>query len=236
MARSAADAGLLLTAMAGTDQHDPVTQAGLPVPRRGYPTRPAKGRRPFAGMRFGVAASEVDELPASLGRLFDRFEREMEQLGARLVRVQLPAAPLSIKTLAGDLGEVGVYHSQFVDRSGRYDPVIQSLVTASIAASRARGMGDYVRLNQERVAFQHRYNEMFTQHSLTALLLPAVNVDGAARLAFAGVTTFSGGPIGEVGFANATGVPVLTTPVGRSSLRASPSACRSRAGRGRRSS
>lgn len=224
MARSAADASLLLSYLAGYDPHDPITLTAPTLAQTAYPTQPSMARKPYAGLRFGVVTAAVEQLPAATAKVMARFLKQVQQLGGTLVDVTLPAGANggSAKTNVSTLGETGVYHSQFLSRTGRYGPVYQAVVSASVAASQAATVGDTMRYAQGRVRFAHGYNKLFVQHRLTALLLPTTYADGPMRSDVAGVTILSDGPLGEVGFANAAGVPVVNTPVGRSGATGMP--------------
>jgi aspartyl-tRNA(Asn)/glutamyl-tRNA(Gln) amidotransferase subunit A len=93
MARTPADAALLLEAIAGVDDADPAT---LDVPLgdlRG------ELRRGLGGLTVGVCADlHLIPLAPDVRDVFDRTVRSLESAGARLVEVSLPEAPLVYPT------------------------------------------------------------------------------------------------------------------------------------------
>ncbi|CAB4698591.1 unannotated protein [freshwater metagenome] len=225
MARSAADVSLLLSYLAGHDQHDPATLSAPVVPRSAYPTMASKSRKPYAGMRFGVVRADVDGLPAATAEIFARFLTEVRELGGTLVDVALPANPTGQggTTMLAEICETGVYHSQFLPGStGKYRLEYQAILTAAIALQRTLSVGDYLRYEQDRVRFQHEYNAMFVADRLTAILVPGSSTDGASRADLAGVTVLSGSVPGNVTWANWSGAPAICTPAGLSAATGMP--------------
>ena len=225
MARSAADCALLLSAMAGADQDDPATLAALAPPAAGYPYAPSRSKTPFAGMTFGVPSDARDGLPAATATLFDRFLDEVRTLGARTKAVTLPPLPAGqagVIGAASGLGETGIYHQQFLPRStGRYREVTQAVVDASIAAQ-ALPVSGYLDAMRDRTRYMHDLNRMFEREGVTCIVYPATTSDGPRRSDIAGLTILSDGPIGNMAWAGNAGVPVLTTPVGRSAATGMP--------------
>lgn len=212
MARSAADASLLLSYMAGVDAHDPTTSVGPPVPAQGYPLAAQGGTSPLAGRRFGISRKEIEKLPGSLGTLFAEFTDTVVALGGTLVDVTMPTYPAAL--LTGDMAEAGNYHQQFSDRIGLYNPARALFVGAAIA-SMAVPVADYMVLAHNRLRYQHDYNRMLSEHNLDAILVPGARVDGSKRSEIAGISLFDG-VTADVSWANYTGAPVVTTPAGRS--------------------
>jgi len=224
MARSAADCALLLTAMAGADEDDPSTLAAPDVPSGGYPHTPTKGRRPFAGRTFGVVQGAAATLPAATATLLERFLDDLRALGATIKEVVIPDLPTStIPGLsAASLAETGVYHEQFLPGStGRYGEAAHAVVAASIAAQ-ALPVSGYITSLRDRTRFVHEYNALFEREGLTCIVGPVSTVDGATRNEIAGLTILSGGPIGDTAWGSASGMPIVTTPVGRSEATGMP--------------
>jgi aspartyl-tRNA(Asn)/glutamyl-tRNA(Gln) amidotransferase subunit A len=90
LTRTVADAALLAETIAGADPND-ATAAPLDVPRF---TRVAPSA---SGLRVGVPQSLIgDGVDAEVSALFDRSLAELEQLGARLVDIDLPHASWAI--------------------------------------------------------------------------------------------------------------------------------------------
>ncbi|MFC9518706.1 amidase [Nocardiaceae bacterium NPDC056970] len=218
MARSIADASLLLGHMAGADPNFPATYAAPAVPVEGYPLAAKGGAQPLAGKRFGVARRSVDALPATLGTLFGEFVDLVRRLGGSVVDISLPIAAPDL--LTGDSAEMGSYHRQFADRLGNYRIDNGATVAGALAALAVPSI-DYMTAARNRMVYQHDYNRMFTDNDLDAVLVPGSKMDGAKRLEIAGVSVF-GGTTGDVRWANLTGTPVVCTPAGRSSATGLP--------------
>lgn len=218
MARSIADASLLLGHMAGADPNFPATYAAPAVPVEGYPLAAKGGAQPLAGKRFGVARRSVDALPATLGTLFGEFVDLVRRLGGSVVDISLPIAAPDL--LTGDSAEMGSYHRQFADRLGNYRIDNGATVAGALAALAVPSI-DYMTAARNRMVYQHDYNRMFADNDLDAVLVPGSKMDGAKRLEIAGVSVF-GGTTGDVRWANLTGTPVVCTPAGRSSATGLP--------------
>ncbi|MFD6896369.1 amidase [Rhodococcus sp. NPDC060086] len=215
MGRSLADASLMLSILATVDADDPITALGPPVPAGGYPLTAKGGSSPLAGVRLGLPPSE---LPPPLQTLFDDTIQVARSLGAQIVPVVMPPTPTSLVT--GDVVEMGSYHRQFADRIGLYRPErVPSVGTA--VASLAVPVVDYLMLERDRLRYQVDYNRLFVDSDLDAVLIPGTRVDGAQREEFLGVSVTEG-VMGDVKWANYSGAPVVTLPVGRSSATGMP--------------
>jgi aspartyl-tRNA(Asn)/glutamyl-tRNA(Gln) amidotransferase subunit A len=215
MGRSLADASLMLSTLATVDANDPITALGPPVPAGGYPLTARGGSSPLAGVRLGLPPSE---LPPPLQTLFDDTVQVARSLGAEIVPVVMPPTPNSLVT--GDIVEMGSYHRQFTDRIGLYRPErVPSVGTA--VASLAVPVVDYLMLERDRLRYQADYNRLFVDNDLDAVMIPGTRVDGAQRQEFLGVSVTEG-VMGEVKWANYSGAPVVTFPVGRSSATGMP--------------
>jgi aspartyl-tRNA(Asn)/glutamyl-tRNA(Gln) amidotransferase subunit A len=225
MGRSAADASLLLSYMAGHDMNDPATLSAPSIAQSRYPTTPTPGSTPFAGKRFGVVSGDVASLPGATAAVFARFLTEVQSLGGKLVDIALPAPPTAGTTSTGqaELAEAGLYHKQFAPGStGRYRAEYQAVIAASIAAQQAIGIGEYLAFEQDRVRFMHEYNGLFATHRLTCIVVPGTTVDGATRKQLAGLTFLSGSVPGDVQWANYAGAPAMCTPAGLSAATGMP--------------
>ncbi|MGN5235864.1 MULTISPECIES: amidase family protein [unclassified Rhodococcus (in: high G+C Gram-positive bacteria)] len=209
MGRSVADASLMLSILATVDVDDPITALGPAVPAGGYPLTAKGGASPLAGIRLGLPPSD---LPPPLQTLFDDAVQLARSLGAEVVPVVMPPTPTSLAT--GDVVEMGSYHRQFADRIGLYRPERVSSVGTAVA-SLAVPVVDYLMLERDRLRYQYDYNKLFADNDLDAVMIPGTKVDGARREEFLGVSVTEGAP-GEVKWANYSGAPVVTLPVGRS--------------------
>lgn len=218
MARSLADASMLLGVLVGSDPRDPLTAAGPDVPAGGYPLVAQGGALPLRGRRFGVPDSAYDDLPEALAAMFDDFLEGVRALGAETVPVRMPELPSSL--LTGDRVEAGAYHQQFADRVGLYRPDVASAVARAVAAL-ALPAGDYFAFERDRLRYQSEYNRMFADQGLDVIAVPGARVDGPDRGTFAGISVFEG-VTGDVRWANYTGAPVVALPVGRSAVTGMP--------------
>jgi aspartyl-tRNA(Asn)/glutamyl-tRNA(Gln) amidotransferase subunit A len=218
MARSAADVGLLLSSMAGPDEQDPASLAPPAGPGQ-YPLRPRPGSRPLTGARIGVPAGTADGLPAATAVLWEAFLRDLERLGARLVPFIAPGGEPSI---LGAVVEIWSYHQQFGPTAlPRYTPEVAALLTASRAAAQTPS-SDYIDYQRARTRFATAWRDLLEGRDLAAVVKPGSTMDGATRDQATGFTLFGGSVNGDYYWADAAGLPVVTTPVGRSAATGMP--------------
>jgi aspartyl-tRNA(Asn)/glutamyl-tRNA(Gln) amidotransferase subunit A len=93
LALSAADAALVLQAMAGFDPRDS-TSVEMPVPDYS-----AALTQPIAGLKIGLVKEFFEKgLDAANGKLVRDALTAYEKLGAKLIEVSLPSLPLSVPT------------------------------------------------------------------------------------------------------------------------------------------
>jgi len=100
LARSAADAALVLSAMAGFDERDS-TSVDRPV--ENYMAEldrlpdGASAATPLQGLRIGIAPEHFGEgLSADVGEALEQALAQFERLGAKRVNIELPHSPLSV--------------------------------------------------------------------------------------------------------------------------------------------
>lgn len=214
MGRSLADTALLLSFMAGPDQHDPVTAAAPPAESL-YPILPPAGGKPLAGTVFGVVS--VD-LPAELGRLFEEFLRVITELGGELREVRLPEESEALAN--GGAVELGTYHRQWADRVAELRPSSVPVVGMGLAALAAPD-SEYLDFIRARTEYQHAYNRMFAEHGLTAIVVPGAANDGLERAEAAAMSLLDADRV-PVAWANYTGAPAVALPAGRSAVTGMP--------------
>lgn len=218
MARSAADVALLLDHIAEPDPRDPASLAPPPRPAT-YLCAPTPGPRPLAGLRLGVPDGAADSLPAGTARLWASYLGEVRDLGATVVGFAAPATEPSILSA---LGEAWAYHQQFGPAAlARYTPEVAALVVAARAAAESP-TGDYIDYQRQRMRYANAWRETLAGLRLTAVLKPGSSVDGATRDQTTGLTIFTGSVSGDYGWADAAGLPVAMTPVGRSASTGMP--------------
>ncbi|MBF6352558.1 amidase [Nocardia flavorosea] len=215
MARSIADAALLLSALTGTDPNDPATATASAVPQGGYPLTATGGTTPLAGQVFGVDRKTMDQLPAALGVLMSGFLDLVVRLGGRLRDITMPELP---GTLLDDSVEIGRYHHQWIDRLGLYQPASAAMVTSGLAAL-AAPIEIYLTFERERLRYQHNYNRLLIENDLAAVILPTVTNDRQERRNTPPDPLDTSPP--TIG-ANYCGAPVVALPIGRSAATGLP--------------
>ena len=214
MARSIADAALLLSALTGSDPNDP-TSATATMPAGGYPLAASGAASPLAGRTIGVDRQSMDQLPAALGTLMSGFLDLITGLGGRLRDIRIPEPP---SHHFGDTGEVGRYHRQWIDRLGLYEPTSMVVVGGALAAL-AEPIEVYLSFEQERLRFRHEYNRTLLDNGLDAVVLPTVLNERPDRHNDLSNALDTDAP---TQWANYCGAPVLALPVGRSAATGLP--------------
>lgn len=215
MARSIADAALLLSALVGADPNDPATATATSVPRDGYPLTATGGTAPLAGQMFGVDRISMDQLPAPLGALMSGLLDLIVRLGGRLRDITMPALP---GIILDDNLEVGRYHQQWIDRMGLYQPASAMTVSTGLAAL-AAPIEVYLAFERDRLRYQHDYNRILIENGLVAVIRPTVVNDRQERSNTPPDPLDTSKP--AIG-ANYCGAPALALPVGRSAATGLP--------------
>lgn len=174
IARTAADASLLLDAMAGPDPRDPATAARRHVGR--FPTQARPGPKPLDGVRIGVPRLLEGYLSAGVAEVFARFQDELRQLGAELVAYERPDNPLNDDLGEGAgwrtvlMAEARAIHAQFADRADLYRDEFQALTGLF-----EQGMGtaiDYVKAQMKRGELVRDWRFVFDEYHLDAVVEP----------------------------------------------------------------
>jgi amidase len=154
IARSAADAGLLLQAIAGSDPADP-TALQAPVPNY-----LAAATQRIENLRIGIDAEwnedDVDDITRSVVAAATVTFRS---LGAEIVGVSVPdPSQVIVDWVANCAVEAAVAHeSIFADHRKDYGPVLASV----IANGHAIAGTDYQRILLRRMEFRGRMNALF---------------------------------------------------------------------------
>lgn len=211
MARSVADAALLLSAMAGVPEVTPLYPPPAPLPP--LPLAARERGRPLDGVVCattgrGGGLPFDDEVVAG----FDAARRACEALGARVVDLPAPWA-VDDDLSAVLLTETWSYHERFVARADRYRPAIAEMMEA------ARGHRDalaYLAAQGRRVEGAAAWEAWFASHGVDVLLEPTLPVVPPVR-----GTGYERGHAGGEGdplialsaMWNMTGMPVVTLPV-----------------------
>jgi amidase len=208
MARSAADAGALLGAIAGRDPNDP-TAVLDPVPDY----LAAVGRH-VRGLRVGIdpAWNGDDVAPATQAVLAEAAE-VFRALGGTIVDVKFPDVTQAIADWAPNCAvEAAVAHAAtYPARKDDYGPVLASVIEAGRALSGV----DYQRILLRRLDLRGRVAALFT--SIDLLLTP---VHPFAPLTLATIRTLGEQPELVAGLQrytcpfDMTGHPTITLPGG----------------------
>ncbi|MET7324539.1 amidase [Streptomyces sp. NPDC005549] len=209
--RTVEDAALVLDTLAGHDPRDP---ASLTAPAARY--RP-DADTDLSGLRVGVPRTyyfdRVDpEVEAAVRGAIDR----LEELGARLVEVEIPMTRYIQATQWGLMvPEATAYH----ERTLRTVPELyQADVRILLEAGELMPAGDYLRAQRARTLMRREWAAMFREVDLIA----APSVPATAVRAGQETITWADGTVEGVSDAyvrlsspaNITGVPSLSLPVG----------------------
>lgn len=149
LARSVADAALLLQAMAGWDESDPAAQPGRAIPD----FTAALDAGALAGARLGVLR-DMTGFDAATDRLFEQALRKLRATGAELVDVELRLPP------GFDEDSDTVLLHEFHDGIGRY------LVQRGAAITTLEGLIAFNREHADR-EMPHFGQEIFEQAAAT---------------------------------------------------------------------
>lgn len=166
LTRTAADAALMLSVIAGYDGADPSTSL------RPVDNYQAALRDDLKGVRIGIARPpyEVDPTP-EISQLIDESEAQLKMLGADIVDISLP--PLDVLNSMRRvimLGETAARHQDFVEKSlASYNPQTMARMHAGFLVSAV----DYVRAATWRsTALRNFVEAVFAQ--IDILHLPAM--------------------------------------------------------------
>lgn len=211
MARSVQDVAILLEALSGYDADDPTSV-----------DRPAEEARPrvrsVEGLRIGLPSNYFDEgyQADSVRAAAEAAARQLEAVGARLVRVELPHSELYEATGFTILSaEASAVHAQRVRRA-------PDLFTDDVRWSLEAGMAilatDYISALRTRTRIQQGWKQLLAEVDLVL----APTVPGTAVVADAPVYQV-GDSVVPAGFAyvrsalpaSLTGLPALSLPYGQ---------------------
>jgi aspartyl-tRNA(Asn)/glutamyl-tRNA(Gln) amidotransferase subunit A len=217
MARSVADASLMLSALAGEDPADPSTDVADKPPAR-YPTLPRPSARPLSGTRIGLPTG-LGTPDAGPGEILARTCDELRALGATVLDVAPPANPFdpNLGPLQFYTDALSYHRHWFPSQAASYKPPAAQMLTL-IQAQNLSAL-EYLQLHRERAAYQAAWKATLSEQRLDAVALlvsladpparnnplvasPASNPENAKLLTF----IFS-----YLGF------PVVTVPAGKSS-------------------
>ncbi len=145
LGRSIDDAATLVAAMSGADRSDPDC-SGPPF------LSDARPLPSLDGVRVATAEALIDiDLDAGVGKVYDRALDTLEQLGAEIIEIDLPAASSILEAFGPlQMAEAHHVHSRsmklFPERAGQYGDDVRSRLEAAAGVS----IGDYLSAQQER--------------------------------------------------------------------------------------
>jgi amidase len=162
MARSAADAGALLSAIAGSDPRDP-TAVLDPVP-----DYLAASRQGVRGLRIATAAAWSEDIHPATQAVMSQAAEVFRTLGATISDVKFPDVTQAIADWVPNCAvEAAVAHqATYPERRSEYGPVLASV----IEAGRALSGTDYQKILLRRLDLRGRVAAVF--RTIDLLLIP----------------------------------------------------------------
>jgi len=208
LTRSAADAGIVLQAIAGADPHDATTR-GEPVP-----DMLAGLARGVRGVRIGHDPRPQDDVDPDVSAAVAAAVRVLGELGAELVEVELPDVDPHVSSWAilCTAEAVLAHAATYPSRRAEYGPWFQTWLDIGAGVSGA----DYARAHLVRLECVERYRRALA--GVDVLACPSMPIP-----AFPVTDALQYGPIGDWGGANLQrftvptdydGAPTLSLPCG----------------------
>jgi Asp-tRNA(Asn)/Glu-tRNA(Gln) amidotransferase A subunit family amidase len=157
MARSAAECGLVLQAIAGADAHD-ASVAG----KRFRPLDPASARERLAQVRIGYAGEEIEHLSTETARaaLLGGVD-EMRRLVPRFVEARLPAEVPYGPMVATVFGAEGATAFAELIQSDRFEEMPDAKQKAGLRAALEIKARDYLQAMRLRTILMARMRDLF---------------------------------------------------------------------------
>ncbi len=208
MARSAADCGLMLAAIAGADPDDPTALAAA------VPDYLAGDSRRLDGFTVGIdEAYALPDLDAPVADTLADALRVLAGAGARVVPVRMPAVDEVVQGWVAHCGvEAAVAHAAtYPARRAEYGPMLAGLLDTGLALSGA----DYQRILLARAAFTGRFDALMAQVDL--LITPVMPFAGPSVARIAGLRQEPGYRLRLSRFTapfDMSGHPTITLPSG----------------------
>jgi len=204
LARSAADCGMVLAAIAG---HDPKDPSSLPREEAAF-AYPAAGAAPRK-LRVGWIAEQMKDAQPGVVAAADAARKALEAAGAHVTDVKLPEGPW--EAAAGVIVSVECA-SAFDDliSSGRCLELTDPLGKIGGFVSRQISGADYLRAQRARAVLQRGMAEMFRTYDVIA----SASENSVAPKLSANLETDlpSADPLGAIG--NLCGLPAISVPCG----------------------
>jgi aspartyl-tRNA(Asn)/glutamyl-tRNA(Gln) amidotransferase subunit A len=212
MARSLADASVLLEAMADGGA-DTTPLMPPPAPLGPIPHEPTPGPRPLEGRTIAVlGAPPHADLDPDVTDGLEQAARACERLGARVVRAERPAdADLRGWALVATV-DFWSYHEQFADRAEDYRPFLRRIAAVAGDAGPAAA---YVRAQEDRAATTAVWERWMAAEGIELLLEATIPAPAPPRTIGYAPELPTPDPHILLTFPwNVTGFPVAALPAG----------------------
>jgi Asp-tRNA(Asn)/Glu-tRNA(Gln) amidotransferase A subunit family amidase len=172
MTTTAADAAMVLSAIAGTDRYDPSTpDAGIAPSLSSGHLPPTPGAKPLAGRRIGVLVDYGAELTAPIGDRFDAFVTDLIELGAHLVDVE---APLPCPPDLFPSPELVAFHRDlYPERGHLYSSYQRELVAEALAKAGSVSAVDSLDAEVARTAYSWSWADRIRRSTLDVIVSPS---------------------------------------------------------------
>jgi amidase len=158
--RTVADAALALSVIAGQDPHD---DTSLNAPLGDYAAAIDAGAK---GIRVGVDEKYVARADDDVAAAIAAAVRELERLGARIVKVAVPDVEpaLSVWTTLCSAETASAHAATYPSRAADYGPGFRSFLELGAAVSGR----DYADAHMVRERFSNRFQQLFDEVDLIA--------------------------------------------------------------------
>jgi aspartyl-tRNA(Asn)/glutamyl-tRNA(Gln) amidotransferase subunit A len=217
LARTVADAALLLSLMAGPDERDPTTPPAVPAGDYVGAAGQGAAAPDLRGLRLGVPADHYfAPLDPGVEHAVRQAVEHLAGLGAEVRPVHLPDHDLLLVGLGGLGGEGLVYHGRWLrTRLQDYSEDVQVRLLAGqfVLAS------DYAKALRARRLLRERYDAALRDVDLlvaptTPIPAPTIDEAQAGRVPLGGQTVEPGVLARNTRPANLTGLPAIRVPCG----------------------
>ncbi|MGW4985093.1 amidase [Streptomyces mirabilis] len=191
LARSVADAAILLEAMIGWDPDDPFTALAA-LPPHGRTAQDVLRPRALRGARIGVLRQLCATAPGDdpgVARVVEESLTSMREAGASLIDVEMPGLPdllqqtfmylrQSRRDVNHSLRRSGAPFTDIADivATGQLRPADVLLRAVAKSPEDPHHDGAYGRGLELRTHLQHQIASLYAQHNLSALCYPSVRV------------------------------------------------------------
>ncbi|MBE3604353.1 amidase [bacterium] len=205
--RTVADAALALGVIAGHDPHD---DTSLNAPLGDYAAAVEAGAK---GIRVGFDEKYVARASDDVAAAIDAAVRELERLGARIVKVAVPDVDpaLSVWTTLCSAETAAAHAATYPSRAADYGPGFRSFLELGASVSGR----DYANAHMVRERFSNRFQQLFDDIDLVACpSMPSASMPADAIPPNAGAFTGPNPLLAFTGPFNMSRNPTLSMPGG----------------------